>query len=170
MTKRDGGKKGSWNSLEKFLDDFFLKREIRWKQNVKLGLKWIFFFKQWETLNIKPHTFKMHIFQKNYAPWRGFPGDSVVKNLPSKEIQVWLLGLGDPLEREMVMHSSILAWEILWTEEPGRLSSVESQKVWHDFSSVTRSCPTLCDPMDCSTPSLPEFPQTHVHWVSDDMT
>ena len=41
------------------------------------------------------------------------------------------------------------------------------------FSSVTQSCPTLCDPMDCSTPGLPvhhqlpEFTQTHVHWVSD---
>ena len=40
------------------------------------------------------------------------------------------------------------------------------------FSSVTQSCPTLCDPMDCSTPGLPvhhqllEFTQTHVHWVS----
>ena len=43
--------------------------------------------------------------------------------------------------------------------------------VW--FSSVTQSCPTLCDPMDCSTPGLPvhhqllEFTQTHAHWVSD---
>ena len=41
------------------------------------------------------------------------------------------------------------------------------------FSSVAQSCPTLCDPMDCSTPGLPvhyqlpEFIQTHVHWVSD---
>ena len=41
------------------------------------------------------------------------------------------------------------------------------------FSSVVQSCPTLCDPMDCSTPGLPvhhqvlEFTQTHVHWVGD---
>ena len=41
------------------------------------------------------------------------------------------------------------------------------------FSSVTQSCPTLCNPMDCKTPGLPvyhqlpEFTQTHVHWVSD---
>ena len=41
------------------------------------------------------------------------------------------------------------------------------------FSSVTKSCPTLCDPMNCSTPALPvhyhlpEFTQTHVHWVND---
>ena len=43
----------------------------------------------------------------------------------------------------------------------------------HQFSSITQSCPTLCDPMDCSTPGLPvhhqlpEFTQTHVHWVGD---
>ena len=43
----------------------------------------------------------------------------------------------------------------------------------YQFSSVAQSCPTLCDPMDCSTPGLPvhhqlsEFTQTHVHWVSD---
>ena len=41
------------------------------------------------------------------------------------------------------------------------------------FSSVAKSCPTLCNPMDCNTPGfpvlhhLPEFPQTHVHWVRD---
>ena len=45
--------------------------------------------------------------------------------------------------------------------------------VTNQFSSVTQSCPTLCDPMNCSTPGLPvhhqllEFTQTHVHWVSD---
>ena len=43
----------------------------------------------------------------------------------------------------------------------------------YQFSSVTQSCPTLCDPMDCNTPGLPvyhqlpEFTQTHVHWVGD---
>ena len=46
-------------------------------------------------------------------------------------------------------------------------------KSWIQFSSVAQSCPTLCDPMDCSTPGflvhhqLPEFTQTHVHWVGD---
>ena len=46
-------------------------------------------------------------------------------------------------------------------------------QVSQSVSSVTQSCLTLCDPMDCSTPGLPvkhqlpEFPQTHVHWVSD---
>ena len=52
----------------------------------------------------------------------GFWGDSVVKNLPAKQ-EVWVLSLGweDPLEEEMATHSSILAWEIPWTEEQGGL-------------------------------------------------
>ena len=45
-----------------------------------------------------------------------------VKNLPAmQETQVQSLGLEDPLEQEMTTHSSILAWEILWREEPGEL-------------------------------------------------
>ena len=48
----------------------------------------------------------------------------MVKNLPIKqEMQVQSLGQDNPLEMEMATHSSTLAWEILWTEEPGRLQS-----------------------------------------------
>ena len=80
-----------------------------------------------------------------------------------------------------------LVCKIPQTAEPGRLLSVGSQKVGLDwahrhilekaiisyFSSVTQSCLTLCDPMDCSMPGPPihhqllEFTQTHVHWVGD---
>ena len=41
-------------------------------------------------------------------------------------------GWEDPLEKEMAPHSSTLAWKIPWTEEPGRLQSMESQRVGHD--------------------------------------
>ena len=52
----------------------------------------------------------------------GFSGGAVVKSPPAKqEMQVWSLGQEDPLEKEMATHSSILAWEIPWTEEPGWL-------------------------------------------------
>ena len=44
-----------------------------------------------------------------------------------QEMQVWSLGREDPLEKEMAAHSSILAWEIPWTEEPGGLQSMGSQ-------------------------------------------
>ena len=64
---------------------------------------------------------------------RGFPGASVVKNPPdSQEMQVRFLGQEDPLEKDMATHSSIPAWEIPWTEEPGRLQPMGSQRVEHD--------------------------------------
>ena len=60
----------------------------------------------------------------------GFPGGSVVKktHLPMQETWVQSLGWEDPLEKEMATHSSILAWEIPWTEEPGGPQSMGSQK------------------------------------------
>ena len=56
-----------------------------------------------------------------------------VKRLsPMLETWVRSLGLEDPLEKEMATYSSILAWKIPWTEEPGRLQSMGSQRVGHD--------------------------------------
>ena len=49
-----------------------------------------------------------------------------------QEVQVQSLGWEDPLEKEMVTHSSILAWEISWTEESGELKSMGLQRVRHD--------------------------------------
>ena len=57
----------------------------------------------------------------------------MVKNLPAmQETQVRSLGRKDPLEKGVATHSSILAWTIPWTEEPGGLQSVGSQRVEHD--------------------------------------
>ena len=57
----------------------------------------------------------------------------MVKRLPTmQETQVRSLGLEDLLEKEMATHSGTLAWEIPWTEEPGRLQSMGSQRVGHD--------------------------------------
>ena len=57
----------------------------------------------------------------------------MVKSPPAvQEIWVRFLGWEDPLEKEMATHSSILAWRILWTEKPGGLQSIESQRVRHD--------------------------------------
>ena len=56
-----------------------------------------------------------------------------VKNPPAmEETQVLSLGWEDPLEKEMAIHSNILAWKIPWTEEPGRLQSMGLQGVGHD--------------------------------------
>ena len=138
----------------------------------------------------------------------------MLKNPPTvQEPRVWSPGQEDALEKGTATHSSILASRISWTEEPGGLQSIGSQRSGHDwvtnthtykitgnwdaglfpsfnikesmsmlnmpsklsvqFSSVAQSCPILCDPMNRSTPGLPvhhqlpEFTQTHVHWVSD---
>ena len=57
------------------------------------------------------------------------------KNLPAKqETWVWSWGHEAPLEKEVATHSSILAWEIPWTEEPSRLQSMESHRVRHNLS------------------------------------
>ena len=57
----------------------------------------------------------------------------MVKNPPAMQ-KTWVqsLGVQDPLEKEMATHSSILAWKIPWTEEPGELQSMGSQRVGHD--------------------------------------
>ena len=57
----------------------------------------------------------------------------MVKSLPAMQ-EAWVQALGQevPLEKEMATHSSILAWEIPWTEEPGRLQSMGSQRIGHN--------------------------------------
>ena len=124
-----------------------------------------------------------------------------------QETQVRSLGREDPLEKEMATHFNIFAWGIPWTEEPGGLQSMGSQRIRHGWAisttvalsvaqrktgsshsaswltsaaqrlnslkreyccSVSKSGPTLCDPMDCTTPGLPvsyhlpEFARVHV--------
>ena len=62
----------------------------------------------------------------------GFPGGSVVKKKINAGDVVSIPDWEDPLEEEMATHSSILAWDIPWTEEPSRLQSMGSQRVRHD--------------------------------------
>ena len=65
-----------------------------------------------------------------------FPGGSVVRNLPANAGEAGDEGSSlvgeDPLVEEMARHSSILAWKIPWTQEPGRLQTTGSQRVRHD--------------------------------------
>ena len=65
---------------------------------------------------------------------RGFPRGSVVKNLPAmqKPQETWVQSRVDPLEEGMAAHSTILAWRIPWTEGPGGIQSIGSQRVRHD--------------------------------------
>ena len=63
------------------------------------------------------------------------------KHLPT----LWeTLGQEDPLEKEMATHSSTLAWKIPWTEEPGRLQSMGSQRVRHDWATSLRFTSHIC--------------------------
>ena len=88
----------------------------------------------------------------------------MVKNLPAKqETQVWSLGWEDPLEK-VATHSSIIAWGIPWTEEPGGLQSAAAAA-----AKSLQSCPTLCNPIDGSPPgsAIPGILQARtLEWVA----
>ena len=85
------------------------------------------------------------------------PGASLVaqrlKRLPPmQETRVWSLGREDPLEKEMAIHSSIRAWRIPWMEELGRLQSMGSQRVRHDWLTSLHFtllpwCPVVRNPL-----------------------
>ena len=67
------------------------------------------------------------------------------KNLPAmQETQVQSLGWEDPLANGMATHSSILAWRIPWTEEPGGVQSMRSQRVRHKWASTKTRTHTIC--------------------------
>ena len=69
------------------------------------------------------------------AYYRDVPNGPAVKNPPAvemEEMRVRSLGQDDPLEEEMATHSSILAWEIPWTEKPGGLQFMGSQRIGHN--------------------------------------
>ena len=73
-----------------------------------------------------------NISRRYRASWASLVAQTV-KNLPAmQETSVPSLGWEDPLEKGMATHSSILAWEIPWTEEPGGLESMGSQRVRHN--------------------------------------
>ena len=72
------------------------------------------------------------VFRGQEVGWASLVAQ-IVKNLPPKqETPVQSLGQEDPLEKGMANHSSILAWRIPWTEEPGRLQSMGLQRDGHD--------------------------------------
>ena len=74
----------------------------------------------------------------------GFPVAQMVKNLPAMQ-EIWVQSLGqlDPLEKGMATHSSILAWRIPWTEEPGGLQFTGSLRVGHNWATNNTTHPAL---------------------------
>ena len=78
--------------------------------------------------------------ESNGDIWRDGPSlvTEIVNNLPMmQDTQVWSLGQEYSLEKGLATHSCILAWRIPWTEEPGGLQSMESQRVGHDWQTNT---------------------------------
>ena len=69
---------------------------------------------------------------KTHTHTQGFAGGSDGKDSAKQETWVQSLGQEDPLEKGMATHSSILAWRVPWTEEPGRLQSMGLQRVGQD--------------------------------------
>ena len=78
----------------------------------------------------------------------GFPSGSAVKNQPEMR-ETWIRSLGqeDPLEDEMVANSSILAWEISWTEESSGLQSIGLRRVRHDWAHTRTELPQIMIPL-----------------------
>ena len=95
--------------------------------------------KVWNKLKKGSNSFVQHWCVSYYWEWLGLLGlpwvAKMVKSLTAmQETQFQFLGQEDPLEKGMAIHSSILAWIIPWTEEPGRLQSMGSQRVGHDWA------------------------------------
>ena len=85
--------------------------------------------------NFSDFTCSTYTFEYVYFCAWGFPGSTVLKNLPANAGDVSSIpGLGRSLEKEMATHSSILAWEILWTKEPGGLRSTGSPRAGHNWA------------------------------------
>ena len=84
---------------------------------------------QWWIYFMKTIAFKIQIWCFKNWEHTFFPGGSVVKNLPAmQKMWTWSLGWENSLEKEMATHSTIFAWESPWTEKPGGLQSMGSQK------------------------------------------
>ena len=96
-----------------------------------------------------------------YVVWVGFPGGSVLKNPPVKQ-KTWVQSLSqeDPLEKEMATHSSIVALEIPWTEKPGGLQSMESNKNQRWLSREQQLNVALEKNAQIISPQLDNFLQT----------
>jgi len=111
---------------------------VHWYPSSLADLKTL--FHQWHP-NSTFYTFNLFLVTGSFFSayvCKVFPVVQTVKNLPAMQ-ETWVRSLGqeDPLKKGVAVHSSILAWRIPWTEAPGGLQSVESQRVGHDWATDT---------------------------------
>ena len=86
-------------------------------------------------MRLFPHHYLIWQIYLIYSPWKTSLVAQMVKHLSTmRETRVQALGWEDPLEKEMAIHYSTIAWKIPWTEEPGRLQFMGSQRVGHDWA------------------------------------
>ena len=120
-----------------------------WQKPTILHL--LLFLKNVNTLRLGTHLWQ--VCSQNLWCQLGFKRASLmaqqVKNLPAMketlETLVWSLGREDPLKKEMATHSSVLAWETAWTEEPGGLQSKGTKRVGHDWATEHQATEDLKD-------------------------
>ena len=100
-----------------------------------------------------------------FCYWGAFLVSQMVKNLPGmQETPVRSLGQKDPLEKEMAAYSSILAWRIPWTEEPGGLQSMGLQRVGHNWVTYIELYKLHIN-FEYSTLSVSWFPHIFFHSI-----
>ena len=103
------------------------------------------FIRQWK--NPMPMRIHSPFFSLSASSnhWASLVAQTVKNLLAMRETWVQFLGCKDPLEKGTATHSSILAWRIPWTEEPGGLQSIRLQRVGHDWVTNTYTATTsLC--------------------------
>ena len=121
---------------------------VKWARSDSRGFQWL--TQEWpepectSTEGTQPCSALLMCHQKHWFIWMQHLGRIIaqaslvaqrLKRLPPMwETWVRSLGWEDPLEKEMVTHSSILAWRIPWMDKPGRLQSTGSQRVGHDWA------------------------------------
>ena len=92
---------------------------------------------------LPPYSTKINLAKLSGCTYAGWESISLVaqtvKNLPAmQDTWIWSLGQEDALEKGMATHSSVLAWRIPWTEGPGGLQFMRSQRVGHDWNDLSR--------------------------------
>ena len=140
----------TWNLLGKFPGWVTLSFLVNFSQSLSSSIitifslcfsKWLWRFKEKPRTYLRWLTYNRFLIHANPLMcsfvWSISNGSMVKKQLAkqdTEETRVWSLGQEDPLEEKMAIHSSTFAWKLPWTDEPGGLQSMMSQRIGHDWA------------------------------------